>query len=185
MSFDYTATDTPDDVVRSVAAEINGGGLKPLSDDERLEREIWREQQAWRAEQRDAERRQRQAEQAAEAESIARAEQAAEIAESNRRLRLERQERINRDVQQRELADLRIRSAAHEGWQRGVENAARNAVRQRYTQELMGELDALTNPPQPATPPEPEVIETVEGSDQLGTSDFNPKLWMQKPRSWW
>jgi hypothetical protein len=36
-------------------------------------------------------------------------------------------------------------------------------------------------------PPEPEVVnvKAVEGSDQLGTSNFNPKLWMQKPRSWW
>jgi hypothetical protein len=38
----------------------------------------------------------------------------------------------------------------------------------------------------PAPPPEPEVIylEAAEKSDQLGTPDFNPKLWMQKPRLW-
>jgi hypothetical protein len=50
----------------------------------------------------------------------------------------------------------------------------------------MGELDAMINP-QPQPEPEPEVIyvEAAEGSDQLGTSDFNPALWMHRPRSWW
>jgi hypothetical protein len=51
----------------------------------------------------------------------------------------------------------------------------------------MGQLERMINPPQPQPEPEPEVVhvEAAEGSDQLGTSDFNPKLWMQKPRSWW
>jgi hypothetical protein len=49
---------------------------------------------------------------------------------------------------------------------------------------LLNELEAAINPPPP--PPEPEVIyvEAAEGSDQLGASDFDYKLWMQKPRSW-
>ena len=50
---------------------------------------------------------------------------------------------------------------------------------------MLADVERHFSPPPP--PPEPEVVyvEAVEGSDQLGTSDFNPKLWMQKPRSWW
>jgi len=50
----------------------------------------------------------------------------------------------------------------------------------------MDELDATINPPAPPQEPEPTVVyvEAAEGSDQLGTSDFNPKRWMQKSRSW-
>jgi len=48
----------------------------------------------------------------------------------------------------------------------------------------MGELERMINPP---APPEPEVIyvEPYEGSDQLGTGDYNHDLWMKKPRPWW
>jgi hypothetical protein len=58
-------------------------------------------------------------------------------------------------------------------------------MRIRRRQTLMGKLEKMLAPP-PEPSPEPDVIyvEAVEGSDQLGTSDFNPKLWMQKPRSW-
>jgi hypothetical protein len=49
----------------------------------------------------------------------------------------------------------------------------------------MAELDAMINPPPP--PPEPEVVyvEATEGSDELGTRDFNIDAWSKKPRSWW
>jgi hypothetical protein len=183
IKFDYSATSAPDDVVRSVAAEMTGGGLKPLTDDERIERKIWREEQAWLAEQRDMDRRQRQAEQAAEAEAMARHEAALEQAERNRVTRLEHQAQIALDANRRELADLRFQSAQHQAWQRNVDNAARNAIAYRQRETLMSELDALVTPP---PPPEPTVVyvEAAEGSDQLGTPDFNPKLWMQKSRPW-
>jgi hypothetical protein len=48
---------------------------------------------------------------------------------------------------------------------------------------LAADLENSTNPP-PAPEPEVIYIQATEGSDQLGTSDFNPKLWMQKPRPW-
>jgi hypothetical protein len=59
-------------------------------------------------------------------------------------------------------------------------------LRQQHVQSLYGELEKMLSPP-PPPPPEPEVVyvEAAEGSDQLGASDFNPKLWMQKPRPWW
>jgi hypothetical protein len=47
MAFNYEAqTDTPDDVIRRIAAEMSGGGLKPPSEGEQLEREIRRAQRA-------------------------------------------------------------------------------------------------------------------------------------------
>jgi hypothetical protein len=60
--------------------------------------------------------------------------------------------------------------------------AVRQTIADQQRQALLTEIDGIVNPP-----PEPDVIyvEAAEGSDQLGTSDFNPKLWMQKPRSWW
>jgi hypothetical protein len=44
--FDYTATDTPDDVVRKVVADISGRRLRPLTNGERMEREAWRSEMA-------------------------------------------------------------------------------------------------------------------------------------------
>ena len=179
--FDYSATDTSDDVVRSVAAEISGGGLKPLSDEERLERQIWREEQAFLAEERRFEYEQRQA----EIEAIARAEHAAEISERNRvarlQLRREYQERQDRQSHDNDLTALRFEANQSAMWR----NAVRNTLAYQTRQTLINELEAAMNPPPP--PPAPDVIyvEAVEGSDQLGSSDFNPTLWMQKSRSWW
>ena len=65
-----------------------------------------------------------------------------------------------------------------------VHAGARGAtIAAQQRQALLADLERHFNPP---PPPEPEVVyvEAVEGLDQLGTSDFNPKLWMQKPRSW-
>jgi hypothetical protein len=42
MSFDYE-TETSDEAIRAVVAEIKGAPLKPLSPDEQLERERWGE----------------------------------------------------------------------------------------------------------------------------------------------
>jgi hypothetical protein len=174
-------------VVADVVAAIrNHGKLPPLSEQEIEQRRIANELYHWECQRREEQRAFEYRERQAEAEAIARAERAAEIAESNRKARLERQAIINQQVRDREIADLRLQTAQQRGWMNNVENAARNAVQQRYRQTLMGELDAMINPAQPQPPPEPEVIyvEAAEGSDQLGTSDFNPKLWMQKPRSW-
>ena len=48
--FDYE-TETDDETVRAVASEMAGGGLKPLSEEDIAEREIWREQQRQLAQQ--------------------------------------------------------------------------------------------------------------------------------------
>src|SRR5262249_41806449 len=74
---------------------------------------------------------------------------------------------------------------ANQVWQSGVQRAVRHTIADQQQQALLADLERHFNPPPPPAP-EPEVVyvEAVEGSDQLGTSDFNPKLRMQKPRSW-
>jgi hypothetical protein len=182
--FDYTATDTPSDVVLSVADAIRADyRLAPLTDEQKLQRridqEIWREQQALASERRAFEYQERQA----EAEAIARAEQAAEIAEANRKRTLERQEQIARQVQQREMADLRLKVQSHSGWQSGVQRAVRQNLADQYRNTLMGELDAMINPPPPQPTPEPEpqivVEQPAEDTRRL------PPLGYPKLRSWW
>jgi hypothetical protein len=186
MAFDYTATDTPDEVIRAVVAEMRDADLKPISEDERLKRQLWRDEQAWLAEQRRIERERQRERQRDEAEAIARHEAALEQAEQNRALRLAQQERDKERQREREFLDLRIQAAQTRGWMINAETAARNAVRQRYTQTLMGRLDAMINPPQPAEPAREIIyISEDEGSADLGDRDFNPALWMRKSRRWW
>jgi hypothetical protein len=79
----------------------------------------------------------------------------------------------------------RLQSARQQAWQRDVDAAARNAVAIRQRQALLADVERHFNPPPPSPEPTVVYVEAAEGSDQLGTSDFNPKLWMQKPRSWW
>ena len=186
MAFDFDSPSVPDTAVADVVADITSHGqLPPLSDEERHER--WLNNQLYLAEcrEREEQRAFEYRQQQAEAESIARHEAALEQAEANRKARLERQEQIARQVREREIAELRFQSAQQRAWQSNVEAAARNAVAVRQQQALLADVERHFSPPPP--PPEPEVVyvEAVEGSDQLGTSDFNPKLWMQKPRSWW
>jgi hypothetical protein len=154
--------DTPDpEAVAAVADAIRGHGkLAPLSDEERaqrrLEQQIWHEQQAWLSEKRRVQWEHQQEELADEA----RREHAAVAAEANRKARLARQAEIDRQVRQREMADLRMKVTQQGWWQQKVDLAANIAARQRYNQTLMGQLDAMINPPQP---PEPVVV--VEPED--------------------
>jgi hypothetical protein len=96
-----------------------------------------------------------------------------------------RQAQIERETRQRELRDLHLKVTQQDWWQRHVDTAARNALAQRQRQALVADLERMISPPAPAPEPTVVYVEAAEGSDQLGTSDFNPKLWMQKPRSWW
>jgi hypothetical protein len=57
----------------------------------------------------------------------------------------------------------------------------RQALLQHHA-AMIADIERHFNPPTPAPGPEVIYVEATEGSDQLGTSDFNPKLWMQKPR---
>jgi len=185
IKFDYSA-DTSTDAVASVADSIRSTHrLAPLTEEQKLQRrvemEAFREEQAWQAEERKAERDRLEA-QRAEAE---RAEAAIALAKANKKRRLELQERERERQRGRQITELHFRARQSELWQSNVDAAARHAVAVRQQQALLADVERHLTPPAP--PPEPEVIyvEAVEGSDQLGTSDFNPKLWMQKPRSWW
>jgi len=136
----------------------------------------------WECRQRDEERRAEYEHQRAEAEAIARSEAAIALAENNRRARIERQERINREVSEREIADLRFQVRQNQVWQSGVQRAVRNTIADQQRQTLMGELEKMLSPPAP--PPEPEnlteivyVSEDEQGSPHLGHRDFNPRLW--------
>ena len=117
--------------------------------------------------------------------AMTRCEAAILAAQEREKAQRERRERIDREARQRELADLRFQVRSHQVSQSGVQNAVRQTIATQQQQALLADLERHFNPPPP--PPEPEVIyvEPVEGSDQLGTSDFNPTLWMQKSRSWW
>jgi hypothetical protein len=85
------------------------GKLPPLSDEEReqrrLEKELYRWERQQREEQRAFEHRRKQAEQAAEANRQA----AIVAAQERQKAQRERTERIDREVRQREMADLRLR----------------------------------------------------------------------------
>src|SRR5262249_50435679 len=102
-----------------------------MPDDERLQREVWLAE--WH--QRDEQGRQRDEQQRLEyraAQAEAARHRAAVAAEQQQRaLRLERQERINREVREREVRDLQLKVTRQSRWQQEVDRAARNAVVQR------------------------------------------------------
>jgi hypothetical protein len=104
------------------------------------------------------------------------------------RARLERQERDKERHREQEMTSLRIRVAQHEGWRVGVENAARNTIRQQNTVTLLGELEKMLAPPAPPQPTKnpTEVVHVSkdEGSPELGDSNFDPALFNKKPRPW-
>jgi hypothetical protein len=179
MSFDYEADTVEADVVLSVADAIRSHyRLEPPTQEQKLARQIqieaWREKRAWQSEQRRIAREQLDAEN----EAIARAEEAAEIFERNRRLRLEMQER----QREQELTSLRIKTAQHEGWRVGVENAARRTLHQQHTASLMGELEKMLSPSGPQEPQEPQIVEVEQPAEDTGRL---PRLDYPKLRSWW
>jgi hypothetical protein len=175
IEFDYNAPDVPATAIADVVAAIKSHGkLLPLSAEEqerrRLDREWHNLQCRWREEERAVERERREAEQA----EAASAELAAEIAESNRKARLQRQEQIDRETQRRELADLRLQSVRQQSWQNSVEQSVWNNLAARNRHALIGELDAMINPP----PPEPEPVfdqpDDDIGSPNVADGNFNP-----------
>ena len=177
IKFDYDA-DTPDEKIRAVVAEISGTPLKPLSEYERLQRQLWRDEQAFLAEQRRAERERLEA-QRAEAE---RAEAAIERAEANRKARIERAAEIERQTREIELRDLQSRVRSHQAWQSGVQNAVRKNIADQYRNTLMGELDAMINPPPPPPPEEPIVVVADDrlGSPNYFDDNYNPNYYHDK-----
>jgi hypothetical protein len=179
--FDYNAPDVSDDVIRAISAEMSDGKLKPLTDAEKMERqiqrEIWHEEQEWLSEQRHRERERQQA----EAEAVARQEAAIALAESNRKARLAMLERDKERNRDRQMTDLHYRARQAELWQSNFDAAARNAVAYRARQTLMSELENMLSPPAPPeTLPHTQTVvvsEDEHGSPRLGDRDFNPKLW--------
>jgi hypothetical protein len=94
----------------------------------------------------------------------------------------ERSAEIGRQVRDRTLSDLRLHATQQERRHRELDSALRHNARQQYAQTLMGELEAMINPPAPE--PDEPVIEDEPGST-FGTADFNVEAWSKKRRSWW
>ena len=166
MAFDYSSTDTDDETVRRIAGEIAGTPLAPLSDQERAERELWREQlRNWEEQSRSEAERKR-----AVAQSIAERERRTAQVEANRKARLERAAEIERRKREVELRNLQIKVQQQSWWQQSVENAARvHEAQQRLAARL-----ALIDDWAPKPPPEPTVV-VVEPED-----DIPDKRWFQR-----
>jgi hypothetical protein len=178
--FDYDSPSVPDTAVADVvSAIINNGKLPPLTDEEKAQRRIDNQIYLAQCRERDEERRaeylEHQALEAAAVEHERRVAAAAAAREKARQDYIARQER-QRDQQ---ISDLHFKARQSELWQQNVDRAAYNAVQQRYRHTLMGELDAMTNPPQP---PEPaEVIERDPlGSANFFDDDYNPNYYADK-----
>jgi hypothetical protein len=166
--------DVSDDVIRAVAAEMSGHGLRPLSDEEREQRRIENELWRWECQQREEQRRfEYEQQQAIKAEAAGRDRRiAAEAArqKANRELR----ERDRERQREREIFELRLQTAQQRGWMNNVENAARAGLVQAQRRTLMDELERMINPPQPPPEPEPEYIEPEE---ERGICGIKPVRW--------
>jgi hypothetical protein len=181
MTFDYDSEETKEVDVSSVVDAIRASSqLAPLTEQQKLNRriqqEIYRDEQAWREEQRRAERERQQQEQ----EAIARHEAAVALAEENAKARRERQERIDREVHRRELNDLRFQTAQQQAWQNNVTNSFRQTLANRQVEATIAEIDSIINPPAPPPEPEPIAADDGLGSPNIADEDFNPRYWLQK-----
>jgi hypothetical protein len=183
--FDFE-TETDDAAVRAVAAEMSGSPLAPLSPEEIALREIERETQQELYRQHEEQwRLEHEQERAARAEQE-KAEWLLEHRKQEAIRQRERQEQLTRDLHQRELRDMRFQLTQAKSWQRSVDDAANRAVRQQYRQTLMGELEAMINPPVPPPEPEPQtIVISDEGSPELGSPDFDVRAFNKKSRPWW
>src|SRR5947207_1120303 len=127
MAFDYDdAADTPDEVVRGIAAEMSDSVLKPLTDVEIAEREEWLHEHHARVEQERI---------AAEEYLMAQERQQAEVAqqaaarsanEAREKARIERQQQLDRELYRRDMLDLRMAAAKQDSFRQNVLNANAN-----------------------------------------------------------
>ncbi len=119
---------------------------------------VIRNEQLPKHEQRRIEREQAEAEEA----EAARRQAAIAAAQARERANRETRERLDREARrrqrEREIADLRLRTARQEAWQRNVERAARNAVVQQRQQAVIAALERTINPPPPRPESEREII---------------------------
>jgi hypothetical protein len=128
----------------------------------------------------------------------ARREAAIAAAQAGEKTRQESSKQNARMVRDREVANLHLKAAQQEAWQRNVDIAAHNALVRQQRQarvQLLGEviagLEQMVAPRSPPEPAEPEVIYLKEylkedewGSPHLADRNFNLKWW-PKPRSQW
>jgi len=152
--------DMPDeDTVRRICDEMCDRGLAPLTDDERLEREAWREKARRLTDLRKVEHEHRQA----VADEAARQQEADEIAERNRqateRNRQDFWERQKLQQRSNDLAALKTEAVNASAWR----NSVRNALAHKQRQSILNEVDAMINPPPPPEPIEAEVEVGYDG----------------------
>jgi hypothetical protein len=181
MAFDNEA-ETDDEKVRAVAAEISGTPLAPLSPEEIALREVERaaQQEAYR--QRDEQIRQENLlEEAAKQEAAQR--QAAIAAKAERdKAQQDRSREIDRSVLRSDLASLRFSAAQQTAWRNTVQAQTAQAVRQQNISHILGEINAMANPP---AAPEPTVV-VVEKDPQDDEFCGVKKIYGPNPRrSWW
>jgi hypothetical protein len=156
MGFDYDRPDVPVSAIADVVAEIKSSGKLPeLSPEEREQR--WQEKQRYLAEcaARDEYQLLESRRKQAEAEAVA--ERLAEIEgrEWHDNYIKEAKARLAAQNQEREMANLKPQVARSQAWQRDVEQAHVNAVRQQYRQSLLDDLKNIVTPP---AEPEPTVV---------------------------
>jgi len=145
IEFDFDGPPVPDDVVRSVAAEMSGGGLKPLTAQEVLERQEWLAEHRARIEleRLNAQRRER------EAEAVAQHERAVAAAKEREALQRQRAIETDRLTRQRQMANLQLSAAKQEAWRTNVQQQMMQERRQQYTNSLMSKLEGAINEPKP------------------------------------
>jgi hypothetical protein len=178
----------PPDVVRYVADSMRGLPREPTAA-ELVARQEWLEQCREAEERRRIQRHHDQLD--AEAKAAAeererqwRLEREAALAAEQHRQRVSRAI-AERSQRNRETARIYERLNRAEQFRNHVVAEARRNAAIQQRQALMDDLDRTINPP---TAPEPTTIiveQQSEGSAELGSADFDPKLFARKPRSWW
>jgi len=179
--FNYDADDTPDEVIRGVAAEMAGQPLAALSPEDGAARELEREVQRWEWQQRESEIA---ADHERERLAKAQAEQAEFLKEHREREALRREARqreIDRETIRLGLLNLQRSAARQDTFVRNVENAQRNALAYQQRQTILSNLEAMINPPEP--PPERVVVVEKDEEDDTFCGVKVPRP--NPRRSWW
>ena len=173
--FNYDADDTPDDVVRSVAASMSDTALKPLTDVEIAEREEWRREHLVRMEEERRQSEQHRLEREREREAVAQREAAAAAQLARERARAERQHQFDRELRRRDMLDLRMAAARQDAFAKKVEDSHIQAARQQYTASLMAELDRAINEAVPLTKPSPSFSTLYRQNQRSGLFYTTPE----------
>jgi hypothetical protein len=159
------------------------GSLPPLTDEQRLQRQI--DNEIWLAERRWRDEQQRAASEQARLEAAAQRQREAAIAAEQHR------QRVNRDIAERgnrnrELGSIYDRLTRAEQFRNHAWASARQQAAINQRQVLIADIEkdiASLSPP----PPEPNIVVVREddGSADFGSRNFDVAKWAKKPRSWW